>query len=121
MDRDIWIKILGFPCVAWNDVAVNKVERLWGEVCFLEDDIQAPLVVKIVCIKTLKPSLIHEKINIVAQGINYELVGRELMDIVCNDEPLDSEMPHISCDLENEDVLDGFRASHRSTIRQQKQ
>ncbi|CAH1433075.1 unnamed protein product [Lactuca virosa] len=115
LERVIWIEILGLPCCAWNNVDVSKLAGRWGDVCFLEDDIQAPLAVKRICIKTLKPSLIHDKISVVVLGISYELVVRELAnwepDIVCNDDILDREMPNLSGDSDNEelecDVNDG--------------
>lgn len=77
-ERVIWIEILGLPCCAWNDDVVSKVVKLWGEVCFLEEDNEAPLAVKRVCIKTLKPSIIHDKIKVIIQGINYDIGAREL-------------------------------------------
>lgn len=106
LERVIWIEILGLSCCAWNDVAMNKVAGLWGDMCFLEGDIQAPLAVKRVCIKTLKPILIHEKISVIIQGISYELVVRELSNwepnIVCNEEALDCELLNCSGDSDNE-------------------
>lgn len=76
----VWfgLKFLGIPCCAWSDIAVSVVVGHWGDVCFLEDDIQASLSVKRVCIKTIKPNLIHDKLMVVVQGISYELVVREL-------------------------------------------
>nr|KAJ0193627.1 hypothetical protein LSAT_V11C800425020 [Lactuca sativa] len=71
----VWfgLKFLGIPCCAWSDIAVSVVVGHWGDVCFLEDDIQASLSVKRVCIKTIKPNLIHDKLMVVVQGISYEL------------------------------------------------
>lgn len=107
LERVIWIEILGLSCCASNDVAMNKVAGLWGDMCFLEGDIQAPLAVKRVCIKTRKPSLIHEKISVIIQGISYELVVRELSNwepnIVCNEEALDCELLNCSGNSDNEE------------------
>nr|KAJ0213406.1 hypothetical protein LSAT_V11C400215910 [Lactuca sativa] len=69
-ERVIWLELVGLPCCAWNDVA--------GEVCFIEDDGDAPLAVKRVCIKTGKPFLIQDMIKVVAQGVEYEVVVREI-------------------------------------------
>ncbi|CAH1452447.1 unnamed protein product [Lactuca virosa] len=65
LQRVIWIEILGLPCCAWNVVAVNKVARLWGGICFLEDDLLDPLAVKRACIETVRTSLNNETICIV--------------------------------------------------------
>ncbi|CAH1453334.1 unnamed protein product [Lactuca virosa] len=104
LERVVWIEILGLPCCAWNDSAVNKVAGLWGEVCFLDDDNQAPLAIKRVCIKTMKPSLIHDKLSLVVQGITYEVVVRELSNwepnILCSEEALDCDIPSLSDDVE---------------------
>ncbi|CAI9275429.1 unnamed protein product [Lactuca saligna] len=70
---------------------------------------QSPLDVKTVCIKTIKPSLIHEKFSILVQGIHYELVVRELSnwerDIVLNEDELDRDMPKFFGDYDNNDML----------------
>ncbi|CAH1415856.1 unnamed protein product [Lactuca virosa] len=51
---------------------------MWGEVCFIEEDGDTLLAVKRVCIKTGKPSLIHDMIKLVAQGVEYGVVMREI-------------------------------------------
>ncbi|CAH1435946.1 unnamed protein product [Lactuca virosa] len=48
-ERAIWLEMLGLPCCAWNDAAVKKIANMWGDVCFLEEDENAPLAVKRVC------------------------------------------------------------------------
>ncbi|CAH1415487.1 unnamed protein product [Lactuca virosa] len=77
-ERAIWLELVGLPCCAWNDVAVKKLASMWGDVCFIEEDRDAPLAVKRVCIKTGKPSLIHDMIKVVAQGVEYGVVVREI-------------------------------------------
>ncbi|CAH1416827.1 unnamed protein product [Lactuca virosa] len=68
------IELVSLPCCAWNDVAVKKLATKWGDVCFLEEDGDDSLAVKRVCIKTGKPSLIHDMNKVVAQGIEYGVV-----------------------------------------------
>ncbi|CAI9292288.1 unnamed protein product [Lactuca saligna] len=70
--------MIGLPCCAWNDDVVSKVARMWGDVCFLDDDVDAPLAIKRACIKTSKLDLIHETVKLVAQGIEYDVVVREI-------------------------------------------
>ncbi|CAH1454415.1 unnamed protein product [Lactuca virosa] len=104
--RVVWIEILGLPCCAWNDSAVNKVAGIWGEVCFLDDDNQAPLAIKRVCIKTAQPLLIQDKLSLVVQGIKYDVVVRELSnwepDILCNEDALDCDLPSLASDSEKD-------------------
>lgn len=106
VERFIWIENFGLPYCAWNNVVVKKVAGLWGDVYFLEEDIQDLLVVKRVFIKSLKPSLTHDRISMVVEGINYKLVIRELSnlepDTVCNKEVLDRGMSNISGDTNDE-------------------
>lgn len=104
LERVVWIKNFGLPCCAWNDGVVNKVTEIWGEVCFLDDDNQAPLSIKRVCIKETKPSLIHDKLSLVVQGILYDVVARELSNwepnIFSKEEALDCDLPSLSGDSE---------------------
>nr|KAJ0208910.1 hypothetical protein LSAT_V11C400195770 [Lactuca sativa] len=44
--RVILLELVGLACCAWNDVAVKKSASMWGEVCFIEEDEDAPLAVK---------------------------------------------------------------------------
>ena len=74
----IWLEMLGLPCCAWNDVVVKKIANMQGDIFFLEEYENAPLAVKCVCIKTVKSSLIHDKIRVVAQGIEYVVIVREI-------------------------------------------
>ncbi|CAH1421340.1 unnamed protein product [Lactuca virosa] len=90
---------------------------MWGDVCFLEEDENAPLAVKRMCIKTVKSSLIHDKIRVVAQGIEYVVTVRE----ISNWEPdmmeegyIDSDIPDLSGDEEedvcfDEDEIEGLK------------
>ncbi|CAH1446166.1 unnamed protein product [Lactuca virosa] len=106
VERVVWIEILGLLCCAWNDNAVNKVAGIWGEVCFLDDDNQAPLAIKRVCIETAQSSLIQEKLSLEAQGINYTVVVKELSnwepDILCNEDALNYDIPSLASDSEKE-------------------
>ncbi|CAH1448082.1 unnamed protein product [Lactuca virosa] len=70
--------MIGLPCCAWNKDVVSKVANMWGDVCFLDDDGDAPLAIKRACIKTSKPTLIHETVKVVAQGIEYDVAVREI-------------------------------------------
>ncbi|CAH1426155.1 unnamed protein product [Lactuca virosa] len=106
VERVIWIEILGLPCCAWNDNAVNKVAGIWGEVCFLDDDNQAPLATKRACIKTAQPSLIQDKLSLVVQGIKYDVVVRELSnwepDMLCNEDDLSCDIPSLANDSDKD-------------------
>ena len=79
---------------------------MWGEVCFLEDDNQDPLVIKRVCIKTAQPSLIQDKLSLVVQGIKYDVVVRELLNwepnILCNEDAIDCDLPSLTSDLKKD-------------------
>nr|KAJ0210828.1 hypothetical protein LSAT_V11C400171530 [Lactuca sativa] len=106
VERVIWIEILGLPCCTRNDSAVNKVACIWGELCFLDDDNQAPLAIKRVCIKTAQPSLIQDKLSLVVQGIKYDVVVRELLNwepnILCNEDAIDCDLPSLTSDLKKD-------------------
>ncbi|CAH1435649.1 unnamed protein product [Lactuca virosa] len=108
--RVIWLELLGFPCCPWNDAAVSKIAKTWGDVCFLEEDDEAPLDIQRVCIKTVKPSLIREKIKFVAHGIEYAVVARELSnsepDILEKGANLGQEIQSFSGDSEDDDYFD---------------
>ncbi|CAH1428081.1 unnamed protein product [Lactuca virosa] len=101
MGLKYWRGLFGLK---FYDGAVNKVAGIWGEVCFLDDDNQAPLAIKRVCNKTTKPSLIHDKLSLVVQRILYNVVVREFSnwepDILCNEEALDCDLPSLSGDSE---------------------
>lgn len=66
-----------------------------------------PFMVKMVCIKTLKSSLIHDKISVFILGISNKLVVKEISnwepDIVFNEETLDRELPNLLGDSDNDE------------------
>ncbi|CAH1449455.1 unnamed protein product [Lactuca virosa] len=106
-EHAIWLDLVGLPCCAWNDVAVKKLATMWGEVCFLEEVGDTPLAVKRVCIKTGKPSLIHDMIKVVAQGVEYGVVVR----VISNWEPDIME----EGEIENGDKVDEGQEESFST------
>ncbi|CAH1423762.1 unnamed protein product [Lactuca virosa] len=79
-ERVVWIEMIGLPCCAWNEDDVSKVASMWDDVCFLDDDGDAPLAIKRVCIRTSKPTLIHEAFKVVVQGIEYDVAVREVFN-----------------------------------------
>ena len=79
-ERVIWVEVMGLPCCAWNESAIKKVVAAWGEVCFMEDCEGIPLATKRVCLKTKSPNFIQEKIKVMAQGIAYDVMIRELFN-----------------------------------------
>ncbi|KAI3708615.1 hypothetical protein L2E82_37914 [Cichorium intybus] len=70
-----------------------------GEVCFFEEDDEAAMAVRRVCIKTTKMPLIFDKMKVVAQGIEYEVVVKELSnwepEIFVEEECNQQEIPSI--------------------------
>ncbi|CAH1436007.1 unnamed protein product [Lactuca virosa] len=116
-ERAIWLELLGLPCCAWNDAAVKKIANFWGDICFLEEDENAPLAAKRVCIKTVISSLIHDKIRVVAQGIEYVVTVREISNWepdLMEDGDIESDIPDLSVDEEvdvcfDEDEIEGFK------------
>ena len=40
--RVVWIEMIGLPCCAWNEDVVSKVGSMWDDVCFLDDNGDAP-------------------------------------------------------------------------------
>ena len=74
--------------------------------CFLEEDSEAPLAMKQVCIKTLKPSLIQDKVKLVIQGIKYIIGVCELsnweLEIIDSGESLDSDIPSLLGESDDE-------------------
>ncbi|CAI9276867.1 unnamed protein product [Lactuca saligna] len=91
---------MGLNCCVWNDVAVSKIAKLWGDICFLKKYNEPPLALKKVCIKTLKQYLIQEKIKLVVKEIEYDIGVRELsnseLEIIDSRETLDCYIPKIS-------------------------
>ncbi|CAH1436637.1 unnamed protein product [Lactuca virosa] len=117
--------MVGLPCCAWNDVAVKKVASMWDEVCFIEEDGDAPLAVKRVCIKTAKPFLIQDMVKVVAQGVEYGVGVHKISNWepnIMEEGEIESDIPDLSggeeedacfeddandfIDVENDDKVD---------------
>lgn len=107
-ERVDWIELMGLPCCAWNDGDVLKVANIWG-VCFLEEDSEAPLAMKQVCIKTLKPSLIQDKVKLAVQGIEDIIGVCELsnwqLEIIDSGDSLDSDIPSLLGESDDENCF----------------
>ncbi|CAH1453112.1 unnamed protein product [Lactuca virosa] len=72
---------------------------MWDEVCFIEEDVDVPLAVKRVCIKTGTPFLIQDMIKVVAQGVEYGVVVREISNWepnIMEDGEIGSDIPDLS-------------------------
>ncbi|KAL4584412.1 hypothetical protein LXL04_009013 [Taraxacum kok-saghyz] len=76
----VWVDIMGLPCCAWNELAIKKLVSTWGHFYFMEEGNDIPLAIKRVCIKTKTLSFIHETIKVMAQGIQYDVMVRELVN-----------------------------------------
>ncbi|CAI9270854.1 unnamed protein product [Lactuca saligna] len=140
-ERVVWIQMTGLTCCAWNEDVVSKVASMWGDVCFLDDHRDAPLVIKRVCIKTSKSALIHETVIVVAQGIKYDVtvcevsnwkpdileegeVGSDILDLSDEEEANDFFIDECVCDLQkdcqegkgDEEVADSFNVDSNPNL-----
>ncbi|CAI9286423.1 unnamed protein product [Lactuca saligna] len=70
-----------------------------GEVCFIEEDGDARLVVKCVCIKAAEPFFIQDMIKVVAQDVEYGVVVHEISNWepnIMEDGEIGSDIPDLS-------------------------
>ncbi|CAH1442237.1 unnamed protein product [Lactuca virosa] len=107
-ERAVWIEMIGLPCCAWNEDVVSKVTSMWGDVCFLDDDGDAPLAIMRACIKTSKLALIHETVKVVAQGIEYDVAVREISNWepdILEEGEVGSDIPDLSDEEEPKDFF----------------
>ncbi|GKB46477.1 hypothetical protein Tco_0897230 [Tanacetum coccineum] len=104
-ERIVWLEIEGLPLCAWTAKAFKKVENVWGEPVFVDDDPTKNMSIGRVCIKTKLKGTISEVCSVTIQKVSYNVCVKEFTGWVPSFEPVDDSINDIdSEDSDNDEI-----------------
>ncbi|GKB90180.1 RNA-directed DNA polymerase, eukaryota, partial [Tanacetum coccineum] len=105
-ERVSWIDIEGLPLKAWTKNTFNRITSKWGELLYLDEQVEGYFHSKRVCVKTKLVDNICESIKIIIQGKTYWVRAKEVTGWIPDFEDDNEDSSSSDEELSNDDVLD---------------
>ncbi|GJV96565.1 RNA-directed DNA polymerase, eukaryota [Tanacetum coccineum] len=105
-ERVSWIDIEGLPLKAWTKNTFNRITSKWGELLYLDEQVEGYFHSKRVCVKTKLVDNICESVKIIIQGKTYWVRAKEVTGWIPDFEDDNEDSSSSDEELSNDDVLD---------------